>query len=352
MCSSLQSPRDTLLFVALLDTDGTVLHVCPASTWAVSLPLETSTGIAVWDWPWWSHSPNEKDRLRQAIERACREEGHRCFVEARVDGNQRLPLDLAVQPVKREIGTLLMIYGFGSGEVGRDKAAEDLERLLYGASHDFQEPLRMIHGYSQLIIARYGPLLDDEGRRLLGIVADAARRMSHLTRALLSFAGTEELDLHPTDTGKCLEDALSNLRIAIEETGAVITFDHLPTALAHPTELTQVFQNLLGNAIKYRKPSQAPRVHVSASREGPFCRFTVMDEGVGFDPGQAEAVFGLFVRLQGVAQAGFGLGLALCRRIISRMGGRIWGESDPGVGASFHFTLRAPEDPAGELPTS
>ncbi len=203
--------------------------------------------------------------------------------------------------------------------------------------------------YAQLLGQRYGTELGADGREFIGFITSGARRMHHLIGALLGYAQAsadpvlEEL----VDTEAVLKSAQANLLAAIEETRATITHDGLPPVQGDPTQLLQLLQNLLGNALKYRS-EQPPRVHVSARVQGSEVLFSIADNGIGIDPQYHESIFALFKRLHGEEYAGTGLGLASCRRIVERHGGRIWVDSQPGRGSTFHFTLAAspPSAPA------
>lgn len=227
----------------------------------------------------------------------------------------------------------------------------ELEQLAYVASHDMQEPLRMIASYLQLVADRYGDRLDADGHEFIGYAVDGAKRMQALISDMLAFSRvtTKARPFAPVDCAKALATAKMHLRIAIEESGAVITEDALPTALGDGTQLVQLLQNLIGNAIKFRG-AEAPRVHVSATaaddsegeegKEGGWV-VSVTDNGLGIAPEYFERIFVLFQRLHGrSAYPGTGIGLALCKRIVERHGGRIWVESQPGNGSAFRFTLR------------
>lgn len=217
----------------------------------------------------------------------------------------------------------------------------ELEQFAYIVSHDLQEPLRMVASYMQLLAQRYQGRLDAEADEFIDYAVDGAKRMQQLIQALLAYSrvGTRGRDLALTDCTVALEHAVASLRMAVDETGAVITHDPLPTVLADATQLTQLFQNLLGNAIKYRR-QEVPRIHVSAARQDSGWCFAVRDNGIGIDPPQAERIFEIFQRLHTRDEyPGTGIGLAICKKIVERHGGRIWVASAPGQGSTFYFTL-------------
>ncbi len=226
-------------------------------------------------------------------------------------------------------------------ELARSNA--DLEQFAYVASHDLQEPLRMVSSYSDLLAARYGDKLDTRASEYIAYIVDGAQRMQRLIDDLLAFAratrGPEEPEL--VDTERAVARALRALRVAIEENGAVITHDALPAVEGHLSAWQQVFQNLVGNAIKFRA-EQPPHIHISTRQEGTEWLFSVRDNGIGVDFAHRDRIFGLFQRLHGRSRyEGSGVGLALCKKIIEARGGRIWVESVPGEGATFWFTVPA-----------
>jgi len=227
------------------------------------------------------------------------------------------------------------------------RSNEELERFAYVASHDLQEPLRMVSSYTQLLAKRYAGKLDRDAEEFIAYAVDGAKRMHQLINDLLQYSrvGTRGRELRPTDAEKVLEMVLRDLRVAIEESGAQVTHDPLPTVLADRTQLRQLLQNLIGNAIKYRG-ERPPRIHVSArpgenGRQGQWV-FSVRDNGIGIDPAHFDRIFQIFQRLHSRGEySGTGIGLAVCKKIVERHGGRIWVESQPGKGSEFFFTLPA-----------
>ena len=217
----------------------------------------------------------------------------------------------------------------------------DLEKFAYVASHDLQEPLRTVASYTKLLERRYRGRLDRDADEFIAYAVDGAVRMQRLIDDLLAYSrvGTRGKSFEPTDCEAVLDRALANLRVAIEESGAVVTREPLPTLMADGAQLAQVFQNLIGNAIKFRAP-EPPEIHVSAARGDGEWVVAIRDNGIGFDPADAERIFMVFQRLHSHAEyPGTGMGLAICRKIVERHGGRIWVESEPGKGATFRFTV-------------
>jgi PAS domain S-box-containing protein len=226
------------------------------------------------------------------------------------------------------------------GELKRSNA--ELQQFAYVSSHDLQEPLRMVASYTQLLASRYKGRLDSDADEFIAFAVDGCNRMQVLIEDLLTYsrAGAKATTLRKTATGNALQEALTNLRARIEENGAVVTHDSLPAITTDAKQLAQVFQNLVGNAIKYRGVG-APAIHVSASQNGGNeWIFSVRDNGLGIDPQYFERIFILFQRLHGREEfEGTGIGLAICKKIVERMGGRIWVESQPGKGSTFYFAL-------------
>jgi PAS domain S-box-containing protein len=219
---------------------------------------------------------------------------------------------------------------------------EELGKFAYIASHDLQEPLRMVASYTQLLSRRYKGKLDAEADEFIAFAVDGANRMQRLIQDLLSYSrvGTKGQELLDTSSEEALQRALVNLRSAVEESGALVTHDPLPTVMADGTQLIQLFQNLIGNAIKYQKPG-VPRVHISVVRSGAKqWTFSVKDNGLGIEPQYFEKIFGMFQRLHKREEfAGTGIGLAICKKIAERHGGNISVESEPGQGSTFSFAL-------------
>ncbi|MBI4928563.1 MAG: PAS domain-containing protein [Anaerolineae bacterium] len=219
----------------------------------------------------------------------------------------------------------------------------ELAQFAYIASHDLQEPLRMVSSYAQLLQRRYQGTLDERGEKYLGYIVDGAGRMGQLILDLLTYSrvGTRGLNLHPVDTRQAVARALFNLQVAIKEAGAQVRVGELPTIHGDETQLMQLFQNLIGNAIKFRR-AEAPLVEISAQRDGELWRFAVRDNGIGIDEQYFDRIFEVFSRLHGREDyAGTGIGLAVCKKIVVRHGGKIWVESKQGEGSMFFFTLPA-----------
>jgi len=223
------------------------------------------------------------------------------------------------------------------------RSNQELEQFAYVASHDLQEPLRMVAGYTQLLAKRYQGKLDEDADEFIAFAVDGAKRMQELIEDLLAYSwvGTKGRPFAAVDCNATLAVVLGSLKAAIDEAGATVTWDALATVPGDETQLWQVLQNLIGNGIKYRD-SKPPQVHVGCARDGNMWRFAVQDNGIGIDPQYTERIFAIFQRLHTQKEfSGTGIGLAICKKIVERHGGRIWVESEPGKGSTFYFTLRA-----------
>lgn len=251
----------------------------------------------------------------------------------------------AIRPVFQDLRERQQRLQETMTELRRSNA--EFQEFAHVVSHDLQEPLRMVISYLQLLDRRAGPRLDDSEREFLTYAVNGGKRMSTLIHDLLDYSrvGSQTQGFAPVATGDAVKEALANLRMAAAEVGAEITCGDLPVVLGDHAQLVRLFQNLIGNAVKYRAPQRAPRIHVAAERQAGRWLFSVRDNGIGIDPKDAERIFVIFQRLHGRDEYdGTGIGLAVARRIVERHGGRIWVESQPGDGSVFCFTLAsAPE---------
>jgi signal transduction histidine kinase len=224
-----------------------------------------------------------------------------------------------------------------------ERSNTDLEQFAYVASHDLQEPLRMVAGYTQLLAKRYQGKLDADADQYIRFIVDGAAHMQGLIKDLLAYSrlGSREEKVAVTDCEIVLQTALAALRAPIQESGAVVTHDPLPTVTADEFQLLQLLQNLIGNAIKFHN-AKPPEIHVSCRRDGQQWIFSVKDNGLGIEPRHFDRIFVIFQRLHSRQDyPGTGIGLALCKKIVERHGGRIWVESKPGTGSTFYFSLLA-----------
>jgi PAS domain S-box-containing protein len=230
-----------------------------------------------------------------------------------------------------------------AAEADLERSNAELERFAYVASHDLSEPLRMVSGFVSLLQARYGDRLDSDAQEFMRYLVDGVERMQELIRDLLTYSrvGRAELRSDPVDMGALVRRVLEGMQTSIEEAGARIEVGDLPAVRGDASQLAQLVQNLVANALKFTDGAP-PVVDISAQRDGAAWRFSVADEGIGIGPQYGERIFEVFQRLHAPDEyPGTGIGLAICRSIAERHGGRIWVESAPGEGAVFRFTLPA-----------
>jgi len=230
------------------------------------------------------------------------------------------------------------------------RSNSELEQFAYVASHDLREPLRTITSFVQILQARLQGKLDADNERYMNFVVNGALRMDALITGLLQYARVEThaQAFQPTDCRTALDMALENLRATIEETGAKVTYDRpLPTVQGDVTQLTQLFQNLIGNGIKFHRPDEPPQIHIGVNHQNSEWVFNVRDNGIGIDSQYHKRIFVIFERLHSSDKyPGTGIGLAVCRKIVERHGGRIWIESEPGKGSIFFFSIPATSNDA------
>jgi PAS domain S-box-containing protein len=260
-------------------------------------------------------------------------------------------LDVSIFPVKDARGKItnaviqhIDITESKRAEEELARSNKELQQFAYVSSHDLQEPLRMISSFVQLLEKRYKGKLDQDADEFIGFVVEGTSRMQRMIQDLLTFSRvqTQGAEFAPVDANEVFEKAVFNLLVLIKETGAVVTKDELPIVMGDETQLIHLFQNLIDNAIKFRRAGENPKVHISAQKMGNDWVFSVKDNGIGIDPQYFDRIFIIFQRLHSrEAYEGTGIGLAVCMRIVERHGGRIWVESEPGRGSLFHFTLPA-----------
>jgi signal transduction histidine kinase len=301
--------------------------------------------------------PEDQARVLAAIEKAIQsktlfELEHRVI---RVDGTLGWTFSRAV-PILNDDGAIVEWFG-AAKDVSEHKAAKealeaanaalmqsnaDLEQFAYSASHDLQEPLRMVATYSELLKREFGGKLGSEGDEFIGYTLQGALRIQQLLKDLRTYTLVSTDRQKPAvdaDADAVMDRALTNLHTAIHDSGAVITRGPMPRVRIGEIQLEQLFQNLIGNSIRYRA-AETPRIHVAAEEQGSVWLFSVKDNGIGIDPQYKEHIFGMFKRLHGAAEyPGTGMGLAICQRIVERAGGRIWVESEPARGSTFYFTV-------------
>jgi PAS domain S-box-containing protein len=304
------------------------------------------------------------DALRSSEDALAQQIGTGIELTGRRKNRSEFPIEIMLSPLESAEGILVTA---AIRDISKRKLAEadllhkveelnrsnvELGQFAYIASHDLQEPLRMVASYTQLLSRRYKGKLDADADEFIAFAVDGASRMQRLIQDLLAFSrvGTKGRDFLDISSEDALKQALVNLRGAIQDSGAQVTHDPLPSVLADETQLIQLFQNLVGNAIKYQIPSVSgvPRVHITASRiGGKQWTFAVQDNGMGIDSQYFDRIFGMFQRLHKREEfAGTGIGLAICKKIVERHGGTISVESQPGQGSTFRFALAGSEGKA------
>jgi PAS domain S-box-containing protein len=303
------------------------------------------------------------DGLRSAAEALAQQIGMGIELYGRRKNGSDFPIEIMLSPLDSAEGILvtaairdISVRKEAEAQVKElSRSNEELEQFAYVASHDLQEPLRMVTSYTQLLSKRYKGKLDADADEFIAFAVDGAKRMQRLILDLLAYShvGTKDIDLLDIASESALEKALMNLRDAIEQSNACVTHDFLPVILADEMQLIQLFQNLVGNAIKYQNHG-IPRVHVTATKSnGSRWIFSVRDNGLGIDMPYHEKIFSMFQRLHKRDEfSGTGIGLTICKKIVERHGGRISVESQLGKGSNFVFDLAGskltPFNPLGE----
>ncbi len=349
----------TYEYIGLLAPDGTLLEANGASLGFANNTREDVVGRKFWDTPWFTATSGAPEALREAVARAAAGEFIRYEMELRRPSGGCRTFDFSLHPIRNERGEVTLLVPEGRDITDRKLADEEvkrsneqltrvnreLEEFAYVASHDLQEPLRIVNIYTQLILKDMGA---DKATlaQFAAFVQQGVSRMDALIHDLLTFSRavhSDELPVGTADLSASLREAISVLKNRIEESGSAIAADSMPTVRGDASQLAHVFQNLISNALKYRKQEAPAQIHISAEQDGAKWIVSVQDNGIGFEPQYAERIFGLFKRLHKEEYPGTGLGLAICKRIVERYGGRIWADAKPGVGATFYFSLPAAE---------
>jgi len=310
---------------------GTLAQNLPLALFAVEGALVS--GLAEWLRIALRRSEEDGDRLREEMARRQRS-------EEELDRHRRHLEDLVRQRTSDLERTTTNLR----------RSNQDLEQFAHVASHDLKEPLRMVTGFMGLLKERYRDRLDAQAGEFIEFAVGGATRMQRLIDDLLAYARVgRNTAVESVDAGVALDAALQNLRAALDESGARIVREPLPAVKANAVELAQVFQNLIGNALKFRTPDVTPEVRVAAAKvkaDDTVWLFSVRDNGIGIDPACRHKLFEVFQRLHTREEyAGTGVGLAICKKAVERLGGKIWVESEPGHGATFFFTLPEPNRP-------
>lgn len=340
-------------FIFVKDRQGRMLMANPATLRDLGKTMEEVAGLTDAEF-----LGGEAGRQIMENDRLVMERGETLVMEEipHPDGNRRIYLS-SKSPFFDEKGNVIGLIGISRDITDLKRAGEERERLLaelqrsnqdlqqfaYVASHDLQEPLRMVSSYMQLLDRKNKDQLDEKARMYIHHAVDGTIRMQNLIDGLLSYSRiSRKKELAAVDANAACAAALANLEQAVRESAGEVTVDSLPSVNGEPVQLVQLFQNLIGNALKYRKPDVPSRVRVSARRTGDWWTFAVSDNGIGIEPQHRDRVFQIFQRLHTKEEyPGTGIGLASCKKIVERHGGRIWFESTPGEGSTFYFTLPA-----------
>ncbi len=297
--------------------------------------------------------------IRESITRAANGEFIRFEATVQRPSGECPTFDISFHPIRNEQGQVVLIVPEGRNITERKRAEEELKRsneqlirvnrelegFAYVASHDLQEPLRIVNIYTQIILKELGEKKPGMAQ-YAAFVQQGVTRMEVLIQDLLTYSRAvhaEEISVGTADLTASLGEALSVLKNRIEESNSLITAEWLPTVRGDGSQMAHVFQNLLSNALKYREKDRPLQVRIASRKDGGRWIISVRDNGIGFESQYAERIFGLFKRLHKEEYPGTGLGLAICKRIVERYGGRIWAEGNPGAGATFYFSLPSVE---------
>ncbi|WP_449406479.1 sensor histidine kinase [Natronorubrum sulfidifaciens] len=329
--------------MVIADDDGTYLDVNESASELFGLPTDELRGRTIEEF-----LPDRYDFEQEWQQFQTSENGRGTVPLVRSDGTQRLVEYAAATDIYpgQHLSILRDITARVEYQRKLEESNERLEQFAYAASHDLQEPLRMVTSYLQLLEDRYADDLDANGEEFIEFAVDGAERMREMIDGLLEYSRVETQGdpFEPVDLARVVTDVRMDLQFQIEDSGAKITTDELPQVYGDDGQLRHVFQNLLSNAIEY-SGDEPPRVHIAAERVGHEWRISVRDEGIGIDTDDVERIFEVFQRLHSYEEyEGTGIGLALCKRIVERHGGEIRVDSEPGVGSTFSITLPAVPD--------
>jgi PAS domain S-box-containing protein len=343
-------------FMGVLTPAGILIEANRTALDAIGANSDDVIGQMFWATPWWTHSPVLQEQLKDAIARAARGELVRFEAEHILADQTAIFVDFTLKPVFDEEGKVIMLIPEGRDITDRRQAElelqnqkqdlarsnAELQQFAYVASHDLQEPLRMITSYLELLERRYKGQLDERADKFIAYAVDGATRMQTLINDLLSYSrvGTSTQDWKTVDCEKIVQNVLSNLHLSIIQSCAVITHDALPTVNADSSQLTQLFQNLISNAIKFHREEEVPQIHIGVDCTNGKWLFSVQDNGIGMEAQYLERIFIIFQRLHSKTEyPGTGIGLAVCKKIVERHGGHLRVESQPDHGSTFYFTL-------------
>lgn len=348
---------NSVQFQSLLTVDGRLVAANPAALALVGGELAPVEGLPFWE-VGWIDVPAEQVRCRQALDSTANGRWTRLEILRHNPDGAKMWVDVSFRPVMGTGGTVAWIVAEGRDQTDRrqredalnravdelTRSNQELERFAHVAAHDLQEPCRTIVSYAQLLERRFAGTLDQDGREFLAYLIGGAHRMRDLVTDLLAYSRIKGKAAPFGDVacGEIVSGVVADLQRTITEASARVEIGSLPTVSGDRPQLTHLFLNLLGNALKFRDPERTSEIRVSAAREGADWLFRVADNGIGIAPSYHQRVFEIFQRLHGPDRyPGTGIGLAICRKVVERHGGRIWVESEAGCGATFCFTLPA-----------
>ncbi|MFA4919537.1 MAG: PAS domain S-box protein [Thermodesulfovibrionales bacterium] len=350
--------ENALDIITILEADWTIRYASPSLEQVLQYKRESLIGTHFFEFI----HPDDLPDVMKTFNQLIKDPGFILFLQARCrhkDGSWRILEIMANNLIDNPAVNGIVvncrdITGRKRAEEELKRSNEDLKQFASVASHDLQEPLRGIESFIKLLEKRYKGKLDEKADEYIDYVVDDVKRMQLLIKDLLEYSRVSATDkvFSPANCSVVLEQTLNNLRSAIEESGAEVTYDLLPVVMGDAAQLTRLYQNLIGNAVKFRS-LEPLKIHIAVKRERNEWLFSIRDTGIGIDPKQAERIFVIFQRLHSRHEyPGTGIGLSICKRIVERHGGRIWLESEPEKGATFYFTIPAiqanPADLIGE----
>ena len=349
--------ENSLDIITILEKDGIIRYESPSVERVLGFQRDKLVGRNVFEFV----HPDDKERAMNVFSRAIENPGVSLSLEVRFlhkDGSWRVlevigknlldnPAVAGIVVNSRDItGRKLVEEDLVQLADELKRSNTDLQQFAYAASHDLQEPLRVIAGFVKLLGKRYKDRLDSKAEEFIAHTVDGVKRMEILIKDLLAYSqiGTKGRAFRPTDCTAAVDNAVANLQAVIEENDAEVIYDRLPTIMADSTQLSRLFQNLISNAIKFRR-GKKPKVHIDVESKEDEWIFSVRDNGIGIEPKDVERIFVIFQRLHTREQySGTGIGLAVCKRIVERHGGRLWVESQPGKGSTFYFSIPNTEE--------
>ena len=335
--------------VALLTTDLSIYYCNSKLSSMFGTPLENMIGKPITDFISSNQLKKCKIPIEGSSDSSCKEE-----ISVEADDGSLMTFQINISFLEKINGYYVIITDLTEQKKSEQELhdlLEDLERsnkelqqFAYVSSHDLQEPLRTIASFTQLLERRYKGKFDSDADEFMDYIVEAAKRMQQMILDLLEYSrvSMNNAEFKEVDTAEALDEALFNLKGTIEHNDAVITYNDLPTVTADKSQLVKIFQNLISNAIKFKKENQQPKIHISAGKDPQKNQyvFSIQDNGIGMDPKYVERIFTLFQRLHTRDEyQGTGIGLSVAKRIIERHGGRIWVDSELGKGSTFYFTI-------------